>query len=513
MANVEDERSFNEAMNDWAARQSFFRNMGNRIVHPDPELPWPFRLFGYLFRLAVVLFFIGGISFVMMKKYLSSQGFSDKVGASLASHLKADDYSSTSFLWKDSRVSVKKFSANGGDDAFFRTLEARFVRFRSAPLALLFSDWKLKDITIAELDVMMRSGAKIEMTGSHREGSTDPTLMYAGIGPPDFGRVRFESLTVDDASFRWGLSNATRGSLSNAAASFDAGETSDGWRLDFTNAVFEQNWLKKLSIPSLSVRREDGKLMVDEVNVTLPSGGTGTLGGSVTLGDLPQVSLTLNLTHASLEDFVPPAFQRYVTGDITGKVVFSGSINTKAGIETTADLDVRGILRNIPVFESLSLLTQTSRLRHFPITKGKVSFKTSGGILKVTNLEIAAEDIAVLTGRFSFEPTSVDEPDADILSSLPSEEVGPVIPEIETEAGSDGPGLPDYICKGSLSLGVVPDRLTALEEAADAHFREEGGGFRWMKISLNGQIDELTKTLYDTMILNVSENRRKNADR
>ena len=50
--------SYADAMNEWAAKQSFLRNKRNRILHPDPGHRPFVRFLGYALRLLIVLFLL-----------------------------------------------------------------------------------------------------------------------------------------------------------------------------------------------------------------------------------------------------------------------------------------------------------------------------------------------------------------------------------------------------------------------------------------------------------------------
>jgi len=486
---IDDEKSYSEAMNEWARKNSFFGNRGNRLIHPSPALPGPLRALGYLLRVVALVFVLWLVVNYGLRKYVGSKGFGEKVGGVVAAMVGAEDFESSPLLWKGGRMSLTRFSATGGESAFYRSLDARYIRFQSSPLAFLGSTWSLDDVVLNNLDVKLRSGSKTgEVPLSLRGGSGGGALLLGGLGGGHEGKsLRFEELKVLDANVEWGLSEATRGGLVSGTCRLLPGDS--GWRLEIAGGTFGQTWLQGITVERLTITEEGGVLQFRDGELALASGGKGTLAGTVALGALPKVDLTLGLSAGALSDLLPKRYATYVDARIEGELRLTGSVNTKSGIEIAGDLRLaEGILRNIPVLESVSILTETTRVRNLPITSGTLRFTTREGALEVTALEAVSKDTAMLRGSFAFA--------RDMEGASEKELIG------LTQTGAD---VSPLLWSGNLRIGVLPKSLVKAGQTGEKYFSPEADGYRWMEVVLSGEMEGLTAQLRDQMLADIKK--------
>ncbi len=486
---MDNEKSYSEAMNEWARKNSFFGDRGNRLIHPNPALSAPLRLVGYLFRILILVFIVGMAVNVGLRKYVGSKAFGEKAAGVVASMVKASEFESSPFLWKGKRMSMNRFSAKGGEGAFYHTLNAQYFRFDSSPLALLGAKWNLQKVVLNTLDLRLRSGAKmveVPLSGSFEENGARELLLGGYSGRSHGGKTLvFEELQVLEANVDWGLSQATEGALVAGNLSFTPDDVA--WRLEIMGGIFRQNWLQGVRIEKLTITPEGDLLHFKDGEISLAGGGAGTLSGNVVLGALPKVDLTLSIVRGALSDLVPEKYTTYADGKIEGTLHITGSINTKSGVEIAGDFRIAdGILRNIPVMDSISILTETTRLRHLPVTTGTLKFTTRDGVLEVTELNLISKDTAHLTAEFSYARDMSKASEAELI-------------------GLDTPGadVSPLLCSGNLRIGVLPKSLENAKDVGNEYFSPESEGFRWLDIVLSGEIEQLTRSVYDRMLVDI----------
>ena len=491
MPSDEDDNSFNDAMNEWASKQSFFQNTRNRFIHPDPSLPVLFRITGYLFRLSLLgLLLFGGFLFIV-KKHVNGAGFGEMMSEKIAALIGADEYEGRSFVWKGNRATTKVFKATGSDDAFFKKLQATNISFRIPRNRLFNKSWKIEDFNIGDLDMTLRVGSKTDSSAAKGASDASEALLAAGFGiDPDLGQLRFDEIDVGVANLNWGVSDTTKGSILGAPALIK--REGNGWSLALTGGELSQNWWNGVNIKRLDVGVGDTSIALSNGELEFREGGEGTLAGEIKLGATPQVDLQMSVKETRLEGLIPPDFHRYLGGVGNASISVSGSPNHRDGLRSKVTLEiVEGRIRNIPAFEALSLMLESTRVRHVALAGGHAEFETGGGVWKVTEFELESEGVGRLLGSFTVSEAEAPEVplggDDDPLAGLDQ----PVI---------DKPLEERWIFKGSLRFGVPTPSLTRVHPASAKFFTADGAGMSWIDIELDGPITEVTQKLHDEII-------------
>ena len=484
----DEDHSFNEAMNEWAAKQSFFQNPRNRIIHPDPSLPTIFRIIGYLFRLAIVGMFGVIVMLFAMKKYVGGESFGTMMADKIGALLQADDYEGRRYSWKGNRATTKLFSAVGSEEAFYKDLKAVSISFNMPKSALFGKSWKIDDLDIGELEMTLRVGRSSDTATSGIPTLDRLPFVAAGFGiDPDLEKLRYDFIEVAHTNLRWGVSKTTRGSIIDAP--MEIVPDPEGWKLSFKGGTLSQNWWNGVKIESLDLQTRDDKLLFSNAKFELARGGSATLAGEMSLGAVPQADLQMNISEGDIAGLIPPAFHRYLGGRANATVAISGSPNTRSGLAADTTLEFVGArMRNIPAFEALSLLLETSRIRHLPLTSGTVQFETSDSEWRVTELNAICEGVGVLRGSFTVsEKESKKEPGIGLPDGSEA-----AVPELPIEER--------WIFDGKLQLGIDSKKLGDVHPLAKTLFEDDGSGTSWIELVLDGPITEITSELHDSII-------------
>ena len=461
------DHSYSDAMNDWAAKQSFLRNKRNRFLHPNPELPMPLQVLGYLFRVAVVVFILWLIGARVARKAFNSSGYNEAIVTELKTFMHADEIETARFAWADDRGSVKRVTATGGDSAIYHKFDAVQLAYKVPIFDRLRKRWVIDELRIEELTVDLRSGGKTRDFAKHE---TIP-LIAAGLVPdPDFSEMRIKRVISNDSDIRWGLGSSTRGGIDGST--IDAFTDTSAWMIELTGGSFRQNWLSGLAIEKMRVKRLDGKVQLSDGEVRLGSSKkSGTMEGSVTIAEIPRVDLQVKLPQAYTRDLIPGKLRvpSPFDGELDLDLKFTGSINTLSGVETAGEAKITsGTFSRVPVLEAVDQMLNLTTLRIFTVDEGKISFTTSGGKLTVSSFECRqkARDI-LLRGDFVYTPAPRDE--------------------------TGEPTGPDEI-SGQMKLGVKPS-LVEGNPLAEKYFTEATGGKVWMDIPLSGRLSKATSQL------------------
>ena len=473
--------TYADAMNEWAEKRSAILHRRNRFIHPSPNLPAPLQALGYLARIAIVLFLLWAAVAIIAKKYYSGERFNERMQAELKSILKADELTATSFSFQRKKGICKKITARGSEEAFYRSLGAERLAFKLPLLKRIRPAWEIEQLRIEELDLELRSGGKSrERVGAVAPGRDAIPLIAAGLfSGPDLKRLSIRRISCAKADIRWGLSSATSGAVDGASLEFFG--SSPNWRLDFSGGTIRQNWLHDLEIESLTVHRQDDKLVLSNSDIRLgTSTETGTLEGQVTLETLPKFDLKLNLPKADTRDLFPSDLNipDYFYGSLKLELGITGSTNTRGGIKTSGKATLtNGTFNKIPVLEAIDYLLKTSNFRIFSPDYGKVEFTTGGGQLMVSHFECKSKaSRSILRGEFTYTPAA-----ALGQANSPAQLGGTELAR-RTRAQIEG----------MLQFGVRPSVLSD-NALAKTFFKERGDGYVWIDIPLEGPVGEATK--------------------
>ncbi len=433
--------TYADAMNQWAAGQdSYFRRVRAGIFHPGAATTPLGRAIGYFWRVILLALVGVFIYWTMLKKHLKSESFADEMANAAALKIGADEVHFNPFRWKGQLALTPVLSAKGSTDSFFREMSGTSLQFRSTLSALFQPGWKIRKITIGNLDVTLRSGGigvipempstrlddappmiiPSEFEAPETEFQLDSSMDFdsalpapeadtidfsngsldlksGGLGiRPNFQNLEFEEIAINNLTLRWGLSDVTRGALENTTARIV--QEGDRWNIEATGGTFSQNWLPPLSlVTSMTIQTSPGLITIAPAELQLGS-GSGTFDGTITTGDTPDVNMTLAVENAPLSTISGRGTQIDTRLDLftTGTAIFTGSTNTNAGIHSKIDLEVvSGTLRNIPVLEALALPTSHGAFRRLPIDSGKFIAESSREGLQVKSLSLTAEKVMI----------------------------------------------------------------------------------------------------------------------
>jgi len=499
------EKSYSDSMNEWAAQRDFIQGNRSRLLHPPYDAHPLAKLVGYLIRLLIVLAVPALIYLSLVMKFTGSKDFNDLFSQGMGTLLRAKSLTATKTAWSmDGMMTCSTLKATGGPDAFFESMEAKGLATRLPFQNLFKREWIWQRVSLQELKLALRSGGLGSQPASpsgpadtdaipglppplRKTGALSappPQLMYAGYGiAPDFKLLKINGLQVAKLSATWGTSPTTSGSLTDIP--LDMNRTTAGWVITAGSGIFELGWLGRMPLEKLAATMGDGRLTVNEAVLKRANGGTGSLTGSLTLGEVPEADATLTWNSARLEDLLPAGTAVFLSGEADLTLKITGSPNRISGIKTEGQLTLKsGRLSGMPLLKILQQLTGEDQYRLLPLRSGKASFKTGGSsehgglVVDVSDFEADCGPMARLKG--SFRQERIKTP-GDLSGAKPVERV---------------------VVSGSLQIGVPENICAKLKPAVAARFfTSDGHGWMWVTCPADAPVDNsFSSRLVDEML-------------
>ncbi len=496
-----DRRSYSQAMQAYEDEKKFLRKIRHRAFHPDVENPLLMRLGGYLIRLIVLVLVVGGFLFIKNRGYFQGEAFSETLQAEFDHFFHGEESDLTSVIWKNDQATMT-YKAEGGPRAFFREIELDRVMARAKWSDLLLNEgWNLQEVQIGRANVFLKGGP----TPGEHEPITERTRSTSFMtADPDFSRTRFGDVRLHEANFSWGPFWTSKGQLSKAKGLLwrHLGD----WKMTLEDGVLSQNWLKDLKMVEdepLKVTLADNQINISNGVFTLGEAGKVRLEGIIRLGEEPEFDFRANMKTIDLIDVLPKAFHGVLAGFADFQINITGSPNRSDGIivEGIMTMVEGGRFRDIPILQTLSVVTPRTEMRLMPIRTGsRFRFKTRQGRLTVLDMDILGGgahgsrvgfesetgevlEFARINGSFSYQMDTTELDKALKLDSIkrPIEEE-----DIEEEA-------PDVGFKGEVRIGMPWPLFGKEESYREKHFTLEDQ-YGWITVPLEGPLDEITVT-------------------
>jgi hypothetical protein len=525
MSNTPKGKSYSQVMNEWAAQRSFVNRLRSRIIHPPYDAPWYGKLYGYAWRIAVVLIVLFGLSYIGLKQRIRSAGFRSMLAEEISKRYDATNVTCgfTRTPLFDEGCMIQALGADGTERSFFRRLDAHEMSFNLG-WQFLRTDWKLENLVINRLNLKLRSGSvanPLPADSSKSKEALEPSMpipervvvpefktsqlakpftrqQLAGFGlNPDFSELEIRSYDVRDLHLTWGYSTTTTGQIEDANTSLYP-HPKGGWEFLSTSGKLTQNWISNLNIKRLEAQISDDKITLTNAAFTHGSIGRMVMRGEMTLGDLPELNLEVAAEGIDLKSVTPAPFNKYfdATAKFSGRI--TGTVNRASGVKTqflvtlmppeakkiTGNVrplsasepaenfkpNIAYFANNIPLFRSLYVASGEDRLVQLALTEGSFELESGGGVVRIKNIDLRSHDYVRIRG----EITSTEELEMPNNQTLLTDlEVKPKI---------------TYRADGNLFIGLHPDTVKAMPEMVRSrYFLKEEAGFWWMQAKFNAE--------------------------
>lgn len=411
---AEQSQNFNERLSQWVASQGFWFQLRYSLSGSGSKGTAMFHLLRMGFRLLVFVLIVAAGFWVYLVKRTESKHFNDGLSDSLKSGLTASDIEVSGFSRSQGEMVIAALAAQGGNDTFFSSLEARNIRSRMGLLDGISGQWDTGVVSVSRMEVDLRAGAD----------DADSAKQMAESLFRKFHNIRLSSMEVADASVRWGYSERTKGAISNSELQVQRLDNS--LKLRFRGGTFSQNWLRKLEIVDLVISCDPEGMVFEKALLKKGQGSVDFSGLRVTGGERPVLDGAMKIRKVELEGLLPLAQRSFVEGTLSGEFRVSGSTNTTdgvafAGLVTLDGTDTITLRKRVHLLQALSDVDYVRNYHRVDFNEGSFQLKTSGGGLEISNLTLKSGDLLTLEGKMRVRLPTPEEAQA----ALATGEAGP----------------------------------------------------------------------------------------
>ena len=398
----EQSQNFNERLSQWVANQGFWFQIRYSMSGSGMKGQAMFHLLRLGARLLMLLLVVAvGIWIYLMKRSDSTQ-FNNRLQEDLQAGLSASKLELARGPNVRGHLEFSRLVAEGGDATFFSTLEARNISCQMGLLDGLVGIWKPGIISIARLNLDLRSGAD----------DAESARQLADAWFRKSAQIEVNAFKVADATIRWGYSERTQGAIESSVLNMQRTET--GWRMNFQGGLFHQNWLSKLEIVHLVVVCDADGLVVEKAELRQGEATVDFSGLRLIGGERPQVEGIVKIRGLALASILPPAPMIFLEGSISGDFRVFGSTNSADGIGfegqvVMAGKDVISLREQIYLLKALSVVDYSREYRRVDFREGSFHVKTIHGGMELSEVKLKAGDLFTLEGKMSVRLPTQEE--------------------------------------------------------------------------------------------------------
>ncbi len=399
---AEQTQSFNQKLSQWIASQGFWFQLRHSMSGGGGWAMTMNHLVRLGFKVVVALLVAAAGFGIYLVQRVKTAPFQQSLNTGLAAGLGAEEAKVLDFLRIQGNVQIRRIGAEGGENSFFRTLDAGNIRLKMGLLDGLAGPWDAGTLQAKWMEIDLKAGA-------------DSPEQAAKLGDAlfrEWPEFRFSSLEIDQAKLSWGFSPRTQGRIEDSR--LVATRSAEGWRLVFSGGTLSQNWLKKLEIVDFVVEIDPAGLKVLKGEFKSGGGTVKFRDVVVSGGEKPQVSGTVEIEKADLTAFLPEAAKPYIEGLLSGEFALSGSTNSAEGLQLEGDVTLGGenaitIREKFHLLNALSLLDINNSYHKVPFDRGSFHMKTGGGAMELSRVDLKAGELMTAQGKVLMQFPRDDE--------------------------------------------------------------------------------------------------------
>ena len=485
-------KSYSEVMNEWKAQQSFLHRASTGFLRPGNDVTGILRWWSWTWRLLFMLVIPLLVYMGIIRIHAKTGEFTNQLASETKRFLGAESVTFHRSRWDwNGELRTEHVKITGAPANIFSSAELANVNTWITVPGVFKSAWHLAKVNIASGTVNLRAGAMPKVAAA----KSPPPLLMAGWGiKPDFSKLTIDGYECGKLLLTWGNTPSTTGELADSNVSLM--RNGPGWDFSATGGTFRQGWLNGLRVTSAAIRIGEDRAVIESGDFTVPGGGTGSLTGSFTLGEVPEINATVQLENVTFHSFLPEYFRDKFVKEVfcQGTITLTGSTNLTTGIHMDTRLTLKsGTLSGIPVFRALELATGETRLAQPDLTGGHIHF-TSKGTQDPGSLVIEAADVIVEAGTRLKIGLSLRHERKQVLATRVQS-----FKEKE-ESGAAGESVA-VNTSGTLRIGLPPETAAKLKPSIRKAFvtREEDG-LHWMDIPWRNDEGDFTRDAADRII-------------
>lgn len=480
-----------------------------------------------VFRGVIFLAVLSLVAAVGISYWTKSQGYEKRLESRILENLSTKEGWVAGYQRDSGKFSIERLGGVGSDSVFYTDFVAQYVTGSQGFLEGVAGTWDVRGLKVGELQMNLRAG-----TGEAVSGEEFSAFLFR-----ENSGVNVTSLEVESTTLTWGYTDATRGKIEGSF--LKATPRADGWFLRFEGGTFSQSWLKELKISKLNVFLGPAGVVVEAGELELPGGGSVVLSDAGVRGIMePVVTGKLTIKNGAAGDLVPPVFDPFLGGRISGELEMSGSTNSREGIVFSGKMEMGEgdglVLRDrLPLLRALRVVDAFNNYRRVTFGEGGFTVKTGGGTMELSEIELRAGNLMNIRGGVVAKPPSEEERkllNENIERAFIEEEVlaanrrldGGLKKEPQVKKTFDAPptlasrleekmeerkvleraaaGAVDALkYEGELEVSLRGDAFDQAVKLRDEHPVDAGTGRIFLKVPLNGGLESLTLSLAEEL--------------
>ena len=439
---LETTKQFNERLAQWVANQGFWFQLRYSMAGGGASTLM-YHVLRLLLKVLVFLIVVAGLLLFFLFRRTDQESFQTNLKDSIVSGFQCESGLLKSFNRSQNRASIRYLTLQGGPNTYIDQCEASGISFRMGLLDGLFGTWDANQISVDRLSLNIKAGAETEQEAQ----ALGKALTKR------FDSLRFQALECQNARIAWGYSLRTMGSISQSRMMVIREQ--NGWRIRFTGGTFQQNWLKNLHIEEMVLVCTDQSIIVEKgvFSVKRPTSEleSDRTHGKVQFEDVkitgglrPAFSGSVIFENLPLKELLQDTYKYYLEGSISGRLRMQGSTNSTDGVTFAGRVSLNEadeiVLRSqVPLLNSLSILSPAGSYRKTTLSEGYFNIKTSGGTLTISDINLIAPDQMEMRGGFLVRPAKPEEINDMLRKGTISDEIaqGAVSSTTEITPGSD----------------------------------------------------------------------------
>jgi hypothetical protein len=399
---TEQLQNFEERLGHWVSSQGFWFQLRYSLSGGGVRGAFTFHLLRLAARAIIFLLIVALGTWIYLIRQGSGTSFRQDVSDAMKDRLRVEEIQIRGLARAHGEFSISRLAMLGGEDTFFSAFEARTLKCKMGLLDGFKSQWDPGIISISRLDLGLRAGA-------------DSAEAAESIGKVIFqeeGMMKLSTITVNDATLRWGYSERTRGSITGSKMWVQ--KTPEGWKIRFRGGRFSQNWLKRLEIEELDVLVGRDGLVFEKAVFKKDEGYVIFHDTKVKAGERPEVTGRVNLNKVNIATLVPVSVRNYLEGRLSAELTMFGSTNSVDGVGLEGVVTLGGddliVLRDrVHVLRALSVVDAFNNYRRLDFNNGAFRMKTHGGRMEIRELAMQAGDLLTMEGEMTVRLPTAEE--------------------------------------------------------------------------------------------------------
>jgi hypothetical protein len=395
--------AFQTRMNEWVSGQGLLF----QLSHGGTVQGGKSAFFAGMMRLVVrgilLLMVLGVVGWILMAKRVQFGWFRDQLGEGISTVLGADSAEVGGVGRERGQLTIAKIVLEGGEESFFYNAEMSGVRTTMGLTDGMLTPWDGGRVWIKELHTKVKSGADTDEAAAKAFQS-----IFRGSD-----RFQFRVVDVEDATVTWGYSAMHRGSIRDSH--LVATKTDDGgWNMVFTGGRLSQNWLRRLEIERIEVLVTPDGVVFEDVRLKQESGTVQMRVEFMTGGSRPTMKGAGSFNGVPIGNLIAPEYREFIGGEFSGSFTLDGSTNSQEGFGMTVKVKLeegdRIELRDrFSMFRAISAADRFRSYKKVRFDTGQFDFQTGGGLMKVSDIWLSAQDLMRLEGGFLVRPPTNEE--------------------------------------------------------------------------------------------------------